>query len=106
LFKHVLSDENLIDIIDSKNPDTLQFFDVDAIRPKEVKTGEMGYKGFLFRNKLAIDAGYYYSIYKHFIGYKIVIDPVIDYVNNLVTAASVYRVAANSKDVVTTQGFS
>jgi hypothetical protein len=50
--------------------------------------------------------GYYYSWYRYFIGYKI--GAVIDYnaIFNRLNDAQVYRVAANTEDEVTTNGFS
>jgi len=53
-----------------------------------------------------MDAGYYYSEYQDFIGYKIGAD--INYVASSNSAAinNIYRVATNSVDKVTTQGVS
>jgi outer membrane receptor protein involved in Fe transport len=81
-------------------------FNIAPIKPESVKTIEIGYKGFLLKNKLLIDAGYYYSYYTNFIGYRIAVDVKIDTVNNYPTSAQAYRVASNSKDAVSTQGFS
>lgn len=95
----------------NKNFDTLEFFNVKAVRPEEVKTFELGYRATI-GTKFYIDIGGYYSWYKNFIGYKIGAD--IDtftisspfgsykdlYFNN------VLRVATNSNDKVTTNGIS
>ena len=75
---------------------------IDPIRPEKARTFEVGYRGTLF-NHLYVDAGYYYTIYKDFIGFKLGADIKVgptgfpDYLQ-------VYRVSANTKDLVNTQG--
>lgn len=82
----------------------LKYFDVAPIQPEKVKTFELGYRTTLFK-KLYVDAGYYYSIYDNFIGYNIGIDANIDPFFGLeYSSIKAYRVAANSKNTVTTQG--
>jgi iron complex outermembrane receptor protein len=83
--------------------DSLKYFNVDPIRTEKVHTIELGYRG-IISNKLYVDAVYYYSFYKDFIGYDIgakvrtsSYQPIVD---------SIYRVSANSNDDVSTQGFS
>ena len=88
------------------NRDTLQYFNVDPVRPEKVRTIEFGYKGSLLKNRLYIDASYYYSQYRDFLGYVIGADISIDDSLNLGRINEVYRVAANSDSKVTTQGFS
>jgi iron complex outermembrane recepter protein len=97
---------SLFDFFNTKNFDSLEYFNVPPVRPEEVKTIELGYRGTLFKN-IFIDLVGYYSWYKNFIGYKLGADiteiyiPYPDvYINN------VYRIAANSVDEVTTRGFS
>ena len=85
-------------------PDLLKYFDVDPIRPEQARTIEFGYKGNIANQSLFIDAGYYFTSYTNFIGYNIGIDAYIDPVNNFPTNIGVYRVAANAKSRVTTQG--
>ena len=104
--KNVYETQDFINYINTRNPDTLKKIDIAPIKPEAVKTFELGYKGFVLNNKLLLDAGYYLSYYTNFIGYRIVIDAQIDTVNNYPTSAQAYRVASNSKDVVSTQGFS
>ena len=55
-----------------------------------------------------LDAGYYFSVYDDFIGYQIGVDVEFDPVLNLplLRTLKVYRYAANSRNRVTTQGFS
>lgn len=70
-----------------------------------MKTIEFGGRAILFNNLFA-DASYYYSFYKYFIGYKLGADVNYDQSTSIVTSTQVYRVAANSEEQVTTQGFS
>jgi len=82
------------------------YFSIDAIRPEQVQTFEVGMRTTLFK-ELYIDMGYYRSSYKNFLGYLIGLtadipkDPLA-YPENI----QVYRYSANSKNVVTSQGFS
>lgn len=114
-----------------RNPDALLggFMQVDAIRPEKVKTIELGYRTTLFE-KLYLDASLYFSEYEDFIGYQTgasfkfgstmvateqdvidgwatsVGDTIDNYNDMLLPSIQGYRVAANAKDKVTTQGFS
>ncbi|MEX2591100.1 MAG: TonB-dependent receptor [Chitinophagales bacterium] len=99
----VESFQNYINV-DTIGFESLEFFNVDPIRPEQVRTIELGYRGQLF-GLLYIDASYYHSWYKDFIGFKLGIDTEFDNlgVPNVIQA---YRVSANSDDIVTTQGFS
>lgn len=91
---------------DYLNPHKLVYFSIDAIRPEQVQTFEVGMRTTLFK-ELYIDMGYYRSSYKNFLGYLIGLtadipkDPLA-YPENI----QVYRYSANSKNVVTSQGFS
>ncbi|HRH02093.1 MAG TPA: TonB-dependent receptor [Bacteroidia bacterium] len=96
---------SLYDFLDTRKRDTLSYFNVKPIRPEQVKSLEFGARLILLRN-LFLDASYYYSFYKYFIGYKIGANLDYDTATNIVYKAQVYRVAANSEDRVTTQGFS
>lgn len=87
------------------NSDSLDYFSVPPVRPEKVKSLEVGYKATLFK-RLFIDASYYFSWYKDFLGYKIGAAIRIDTTINLPTYTQFYRVSANSPDQVTTQGFS
>ncbi len=85
--------------------DKLEYFNVDRIRPERVKTFELGYRGTWFNNTY-IDLGYYYSIYTDFIGYNIGLSADFDQATGFpVGGVQVFRVAANARDLVTTQGF-
>lgn len=90
------------------NRDTINYFSVDPIRPERVKTIELGYRGTLW-NKLYIDLGYYFSFYNDFIGYKIGVEfdlPNQGTTTPIPTNVQAYRVAANAKGLITTQGAS
>lgn len=79
-------------------------FDIDAIRPEKCRTIEFGYRGNI-TEKLFVDASYYYSWYEDFLGFKIGAQVVWDSLNPFPTSINPFRVTTNSKDVVTTQGF-
>ena len=101
----LVTTESLFDFFNTQNYDTLDYFDVPPIRQERVKTFEVGYRGTL-AEKIYIDAGYYYSIYRDFIGFRIGADIDYDSVSNRAQVNEFYRVAANSPDRVTTQGAS
>lgn len=86
------------------NKDTLQYFNVDPVKPERVKTIEFGYRGEFFE-KLYVDLNCYYSIYTNFLGYRIGLSATIDEFN-FIQNPVIYRVTTNSKDIVTTQGVS
>ena len=111
------------------NPDALLggFMKVDPIRPEKVKTIELGYRTTLFE-KLYVDASLYYSVYTDFIGYQTgasfrfeskeateedvsngwatsIGDTIDNYNKLLIPSIQGYRVAANAKGKVSTQGF-
>lgn len=83
----------------------LEYFRVDPVKPEEVRTLELGYRG-IIKKKLYIDASYYYSWYTNFIGYKVGVDLDLNPIGLPTSATQVYRVATNSVDMVTTQGAS
>ncbi|MCC6601235.1 MAG: TonB-dependent receptor [Crocinitomicaceae bacterium] len=85
------------------NTDSLIYFDIDPIRPEQVKTFEVGYRGTI-SDKIYIDGGYYISAYRYFIGYNIGIDATFDSQTNLPLDMQVFRYSANSKNIVRTQG--
>ena len=87
------------------NKDTLEIFKIDPIMPEKVKSIEVGYRTTLF-NRLYLDASYYYSFYKDFIGFNLGADIELDSATAVLQSIQVYRVAANATDIVTTQGFS
>lgn len=86
------------------NADDLEYFDIDPIRPERVKTFELGYRTTL-KEKVYVDAGYYYSIYDDFLGFNVglVLENTVGGISENV---QVYRYSANSQNQVTTQGAS
>lgn len=104
-FDSLVTLESLFDFIDRPVYDSLDFFNVEPVRPEEVKTVELGYRASLLK-RIFLDMGGYFSWYKYFIGYDL--GAVIDYnsIFNRLNDATVFRVASNAKDQVTTVGFS
>lgn len=82
----------------------LEYFNVDPVKPERVRTIEAGYRTTLWE-KLFIDASYYFSWYTNFLGFKIGADVNWPQGDPFVRGVNVYRVTTNSKDMVTTQGF-
>jgi iron complex outermembrane recepter protein len=97
--------ESLNTFFDSQNKDSLVYFDVPAIRPEKVKSAEIGYRGTIGEH-FFVDASYYFSMYRDFLGFKVGADITVDSINNLANVNQIYRVTANSDNIVTTQGFS
>lgn len=85
----------------------LDFYDVDPIRPEQARTFEVGYRSTI-SNKIYVDASYYYTFYEDFIGFNVGL--TLPYTPQAerpdFTSLQVFRVAANARETVTTQGFS
>lgn len=103
-FQNLVTTESLINFLNTQDRSKLLYFNVDAIRPERVQTIEFGYRTTIAK-KLFIDASYYYSWYRDFLGFKIGTQVDIDTNFNLVNSAKTYRVTTNSKEIVTTTGF-
>lgn len=85
----------------------IKYFNVAPIKPEKARTFEIGYKGSVKDESIFIDAGYYLTFYKDFIGYNIGLDADFDPVTRFpVGGINAYRVAANATSSVTTQGLS
>ena len=97
--------ESFVNFLNTLDRDTLRYFVEPPIAPEKVKSIEIGYRGTLF-DKLWIDAGYYYSFYKDFIGYKIGIRSGFHSLTNFPINPKIYRISSNAQSQVTTQGFS
>ena len=104
-YKDLITPESFIDFLNTLDPDTLSYFDEPSIQPEKVKTIEVGYRGSLFE-KLWLDAGYYYSFYEDFIGYKIAVVSDFHPLTNFPVNPRIYRISSNASSRVTTQGFS
>ncbi len=95
-----------------RNKDSLRFMSVAPIKPEKAKSFEIGYRSTFF-NKLYIDANYYISEYKDFIGYVVGVkyrtildDTVTGAYDISMPSIQAYRMAANAQSTVTTQGAS
>ncbi|MCB9205312.1 MAG: TonB-dependent receptor [Flavobacteriales bacterium] len=108
-FNDLITTESFVDFLNGALDTTLlNYFDVAPIVPEKVKTVELGYRGFFF-GKLYADASYYLSFYDDFIGYELGIDAEFSQdpsAPRYPTSTQVYRVAANSRNQVITQGAS
>lgn len=102
--RNLVTIESLEDYFAAPMPGILDTFSVNPVRPEEVQTFEVGFRTTLFQN-LFIDAGYYYSIYDNFLGFKIGADAKLDNLG-FPRDIDVFRYASNSDSRVTTQGFS
>jgi iron complex outermembrane recepter protein len=96
--------ESLNNYVASLDYDTLKFFNVPPVRPEKVKSLEVGYRGIISKS-FYIDASFYHSWYKDFLGYKIGVTPP-NKDPNIQSKLQPYRVSANSPDRVVTYGFS
>ncbi|MEM8889052.1 MAG: TonB-dependent receptor [Bacteroidota bacterium] len=83
-----------------QDPDILVRFDLDPIQPEKVTTYEFGYRGLLGK-RVYIDAGYYFSRYTDFIGFRLAFNGEI--ISGF-PIGNVLRISANASDIVTTQG--
>ncbi|PHI21673.1 TonB-dependent receptor [Lewinellaceae bacterium SD302] len=95
--------ESTRDFSNTGNADTLVYFNVDPIRPEQVRTFEVGARTTI-GEKIYLDATYYYSFYTDFIGFNVGLD--VAFAGPTLTSAQAFRVSANATDQVTTQGFS
>ncbi len=103
--KDLVTVESFVDLLNTGNTDTLEYFDIAPIRPEKVQTFEVGYRTTLF-DALFVDMSYYYSRYKDFIGFQLGIDQFVPEGSTIPTRVQAFRVSANATDRVTTQGYS
>ncbi len=97
----------------NNNSVPLDYLKIDPIKPEKVKTLEVGYRTTLF-DRLYVDGSYYYNIYDDFIGFNVGLtlpfERVEIFPGNFTffpefDKIQVFRVAANSAQRVTSQGF-
>lgn len=82
----------------------LDYFNVDRLRPEQVRTIEVGYRG-THAEKFYIDASAYHSWYTDFIGYIIGLSARFDQTTGFpLGGVQAYRLAANATSQVRTQG--
>lgn len=103
-YQNLITVESFFEGINNGDLGLLDSFDVDPIRPEQVRTFEVGYRTTLLE-KLYLDVGGYLSFYKDFIGFQIGIDTDFNALNKP-SNTKVYRVSSNAQDRVTTQGVS
>lgn len=96
--------ESLIDYTTDLDLNRLEYFNVAPIKPEQVRTIEVGYRG-TFWNKLYVDMNAYNSWYDNFIGYVVGVEASFTS-SNFISSSQAYRLAANATQQVTTQGFS
>ncbi|TVR38300.1 MAG: TonB-dependent receptor [Cryomorphaceae bacterium] len=82
----------------------LEYFDVNPVKPEQVRTLELGYRTTLW-DRLYMDLGYYHSWYTDFIGFILGVDLEVNPLSGAPTNVQAYRISTNSQDMVTTQGF-
>lgn len=99
-FDSLIRVPSFVKYLDSLDRRRLDYFNVAPIQPEQVRTLEVGYRGMY--KKFYVDLGYYYSWYTNFIGFQLGLDAnITDFgISNL----QAYRVAANARSRVTTQG--
>lgn len=103
-YDSLITVESLTDYLSSNfDRNQLQYFDVAPVVPERVRTVEVGYRTTLFE-KLYIDMNYYYSFYNDFIGFNIGVQSNFNDLG-FPTDVQAFRIAANSINDVTTQGF-
>ena len=109
-FDSLVTVESFTDYRNTPNLDkgVLDYFDVDPVRPEQVYTAEVGYRGIILKDKVYMDLNYYYSVYQNFIGFIVGLDVGFDnpLAPNFPSDIQAYRITTNSRDLVTTQGFS
>lgn len=103
-YQDLITPESFINFLNTIDPAVLVYFDEPSIQPEKVKTIELGYRGTLF-SKFWLDAGYYYSFYKDFIGFKIGVRSGFHPLTNFPVSPRIYRISSNANTQVTTQGF-
>jgi iron complex outermembrane receptor protein len=100
-------------IVDPANIAVLQRFDTfNEVKPEQIKSFEVGYKGLLSDQKLMIDLSYYYNLYNDF-EYQTRVRRAVGDVNaNAINASSLlsgdntntYQIYTNATEEVTSQG--
>ncbi|MEL7124408.1 MAG: TonB-dependent receptor, partial [Bacteroidota bacterium] len=104
-FDNLITIGSLENYLNTLEEDQLEFFNIDPIRPEQVRTFEVGYRRTLGES-IYVDATYYYSFYQDFIGFNFGVDARFNPITGIPSELQAYRVAANATDNVTTQGFS
>lgn len=86
------------------DPSQLQQYTFGKFRPESVSAYEIGYKG-LIKNRLLIDAYYYYSAYKNFLSYTALIQPTLPLPQDpALNSARIFATYVNNPEKVKAQG--
>ncbi|TWW00363.1 TonB-dependent receptor [Chitinophaga pinensis] len=86
------------------DPTQLQQYTFNKFRPESVSAYEIGYKG-LIKNRLLIDAYYYYSAYKNFLSYVALIQPTQPLAQDpALNSARIFATYVNNPETVKAQG--
>lgn len=104
-YDSLITVNSFVDYLTTLNSESIEYFDVEAIRPERVRTVEAGYRGIL-KDKVYLDITAYKSWYTDFIGFLIGIESefATGIGGGIPINPQVYRVAANAKGLVQTQG--
>ena len=104
-FDSLVTIESLQNYLNSANPNdtALKYVNVPKVRPEKVQSLELGYKGIIGK-KLYVDASSYVSFYRYFLGYEI--GATLQNIGLTKQPKQIYRVAANSPDMIMTYGAS
>lgn len=82
----------------------LQRYTFGKFKPESVKAFEIGYKG-LISNRLLIDAYYYYSAYRNFLSYQVLLQPTQPLTQDpALNRANIFATYVNNPADVKTQG--
>lgn len=90
---------------DTQKASTLEYFNIDPIRPEQAQSIEVGYRATL-SNRLFLDVSAFSTFYKHFIGYRIGIEAPFNESGQIENLSQIrfYRYSANSSNEVISQG--
>lgn len=104
-FDSLVTIESLRSYLNSTSPtdSILHYINVPKVRPEQVQSLELGYRGVIAK-KLYLDGSAYVSFYKYFLGYQI--GATVQQIGGTKQPRQVYRVAANSQDRIMTYGVS
>lgn len=97
----LISYESLLKFLSTNRVEDTDTLKIKPVRPEKVRSIEIGYKGNLFKN-VFVDASAYVSWYRDFLGFRF----MAQYNPTTGVPLKVYRISANSDEIVRSQGFS
>jgi iron complex outermembrane receptor protein len=96
----------------SGDPEDLEAIALEAVKPERLNTIELGYK-YLYKDRLLLDAGFYYNTYSNFIGSVNAVEPNNGLVSDSTGVQDIdtrqyvsYSISANAQQDVNTLGTS